>query len=294
MTSHSPNISSATKIEKIQLFDKMGKVFSLSSSETKLESEDYDFLEKFLDVTKANLFFANSIILVEGDGENILLPVIAKKMGRDFSKFGVSIVNIGHIGFFRYARIFQQKKDPQMNIRVACIADRDIPPVEAKDYLTIPKSKKPRKTDADYAAAEIEAKEKTIKDRAMGGPVDVYVSPSWTFEHDLCLNGFDKEIHLVVCRLLKNTITGWQGDAKSISKEEIDQKASEEYQSWAAISPKERAAKIYEPIYSKSISKTDFAQHFARYLLTENNDNSDSFKKKIPSYLTKAIDHVAG
>jgi putative ATP-dependent endonuclease of OLD family len=47
---------------------------------TKLDESGYVFLEKFLDVTKSNLFFANGIIFVEGWAEEILLPILAKKI----------------------------------------------------------------------------------------------------------------------------------------------------------------------------------------------------------------------
>ena len=38
------------------------------------------FLERFLDVTKANLFFAKGVIMVEGWAEEILIPALAKKL----------------------------------------------------------------------------------------------------------------------------------------------------------------------------------------------------------------------
>ena len=97
------------------------------------------FLEKFLDVTKSNLFFAKGVILVEGDGENILLPTIAKQLGRSLEDYGVSIINIGNTAFARYAKIFQRKNLPEPNseelwnpIRVACLRDLDIWPEKAE------------------------------------------------------------------------------------------------------------------------------------------------------------------
>ena len=61
MTTHSPNITSKVDIEKIIMCKNNG-VYSLKSSETKLEKGDYKFLSRFLDVTKSNLFFAKNII----------------------------------------------------------------------------------------------------------------------------------------------------------------------------------------------------------------------------------------
>src|SRR5437879_932354 len=108
--------------------------FSLGYGHTELEPADYRFLKRFLDVTKANLFFARGVMIVEGDAENILLPTLAKLIGRDFTEHGVSIVNVGGVGLRRYARIFQRKnvkddeKDKQLFIPVACVTDMDVMP----------------------------------------------------------------------------------------------------------------------------------------------------------------------
>ena len=73
--------------------------------------EIINILERFLDSTKANLFFAKGVIFVEGDAENILMPVIAKIIGMPLEKYGVSIVNVGSLAFLRYANIFKRKME---------------------------------------------------------------------------------------------------------------------------------------------------------------------------------------
>ena len=96
---------------------------------TELEPSDYRFLKRFLDVTKSNLFFARGVMIVEGDAENILLPTLAKLLGRDFTENGVSIVNVGGVGLRRYARIFRRKgvrpedEHLQFSVPVACVTD---------------------------------------------------------------------------------------------------------------------------------------------------------------------------
>ena len=77
----------------------------MAESETKLEVEDYEFLERFLDATKSNLFFAKGLIFVEGDAENLLIPAIADLIGYPLHEYGISIVNIGNTAFERYIKI---------------------------------------------------------------------------------------------------------------------------------------------------------------------------------------------
>ena len=55
---------------------KNGTGYDLAEGRTGLQKGDYLFLQRFLDSTKANLFFAKGIIMVEGDAENILIVVL--------------------------------------------------------------------------------------------------------------------------------------------------------------------------------------------------------------------------
>ncbi|MCQ9136879.1 hypothetical protein KMS84_39905, partial [Streptomyces sp. IBSBF 2807] len=71
------------------------KAYSLGKQHTKLDEGDYRFLARFLDVTKANLFFARGVLIVEGDAEAILLPALARLLEKDLTRHGVSVVNVG-------------------------------------------------------------------------------------------------------------------------------------------------------------------------------------------------------
>jgi putative ATP-dependent endonuclease of the OLD family len=136
LTTHSPNLASKVKLENLIICqDKYA--YPMGSDYTMLEKGDYTFLERFLDVTKANLFFAKGVILVEGDAENLLLPTIAKIIDCGLTQSGVSIVKISNTAFNRYVPIFLRKKKnglpKEMNILVAVITDMDVKPFEYYD-----------------------------------------------------------------------------------------------------------------------------------------------------------------
>lgn len=108
LTTHSPQLAAGAALESMTMI--VGhRAFPLDKAHTRLEPDDYEFLRRFLDATKANLFFARALLVVEGDGENLLLPAIAEKLGVPLSRHGVSIVNVGHRGLFRYSRILQRR-----------------------------------------------------------------------------------------------------------------------------------------------------------------------------------------
>lgn len=125
LTTHSTTLASKIKLENLIVCkDKM--VYPMGHAHTQLEESDYKFLERFLDATKANLFFAKGVIIVEGDAENLLIPTIAKLIDRPLHKYGVSIVNVGSTAFKRYAKIFLRKDKADFNVPVSIITDLDI------------------------------------------------------------------------------------------------------------------------------------------------------------------------
>ena len=149
LSTHSPNLASKIPLENLVLMEGHC-AFPLAGGQTKLETGDYRFLERFLDTTKANLFFAHGVLIVEGSAEAILLPVLAKLLDRDLTEYGVSIVNVGGRGLHRFGRIFQRKDEdaPQIGIPVACITDMDVMPDCAPEILGLVKDESDEKWDS--------------------------------------------------------------------------------------------------------------------------------------------------
>lgn len=129
LTTHSITLAANIPLENLIIL-KENKVFPMGKEYTECEEGDYNFLHRFLDATKANLFFARGVIMVEGDAENLLLPAVAKVLERPLHKYGVSIVNVGSTAYKRYARIFQRKDNQQMGIPVAIVTDLDVRSIE--------------------------------------------------------------------------------------------------------------------------------------------------------------------
>lgn len=176
LTTHSPNLASKLKLENLIICNN-GNAFPMGDTYTRLGGDNYKFLEKFLDTTKANLFFAKGVILVEGWAEEILLPSIAKAIGINLTEKGVSIVNIGHIGFEHYSKIYLRNVAPFMTIPVAVITDSDVNEYEkvGDDYI---------KRDADTFQEETQQKISSIIEQAEQN-VKYFVAPNWTLEYSL-------------------------------------------------------------------------------------------------------------
>ncbi|MBW6513524.1 MAG: AAA family ATPase [Candidatus Syntrophosphaera sp.] len=136
LTTHSVVLGSSVPLNSL-LICKDQDVFPIGNREkdnqyTEIEKDDAYFLERFLDATKANLFFAQGVIIVEGDAENLLIPVLAEVIGLPLNKHGVSIVNVGSTAWKRYVKIFERTDGKVMPVKVAVISDGDVP---CREYL---------------------------------------------------------------------------------------------------------------------------------------------------------------
>jgi len=124
LTTHSPNLASLIEVERLNICYN-GEFYSLAKGETELANNNYNYLRRFLDVTKANLFFAQGVILVEGPTEQLLIPEISKILGYDLTDYGISIICTNGLGFEHFINIFKRKKAPYNKIPIAVITDAD-------------------------------------------------------------------------------------------------------------------------------------------------------------------------
>lgn len=192
ITTHSPNITSRLPLECLIMIDG-GFAYPLGHQYTKLLHKDYRFLELFLDATKANLFYARGVILVEGWSEMLLIPAIAKRLGLDLTAQEVSIINVGNTGYLHYAKIFQRQLPPQMGIRVAIISDLDErPKLNDNSQLNYP---------SDEEIKSIKIQKRASLGIEEDNNIKIYFSSPWTLEWSIA----DSSIQNVLYKCLKET-----------------------------------------------------------------------------------------
>jgi len=320
VTTHSPNLASVIKLDNMVIIHR-ARAFPLAQGNTQMECSDYGFLERFLDVTKANLFFARGVAIVEGDAENILLPTLASLVGRDFAEHGVSIVNVGGVGLRRYSRIFQRKdvvKDGPLDIPVACVADMDVMPdcapavlgrVNAgSEWPTTSKRRWRAKRDFNGKKA-LAAHRCEILERASGQGVETFVSGEWTLEYDLAVGRRDKsgkfsgglaeDVFVAACLADRDDdINGKKTTGLDVEGEAIEEFASLKAKAAAGDScaaEEVLASKIYAKFARDGVSKAVAAQYLAERLRATHKDGKlteADLRKRLPTYIIEAIDYV--
>lgn len=132
LSTHSITLASKIKLASLIVL-KGTEALPMSPEYTLMKPADYKFLERFLDATKANLFFARGLIMVEGDAENLLIPAIAQLIGRNLYKYGVSVVNVGSTAYKRYVNIFKRKDGKSFGMPIAVVSDLDVRALEYYD-----------------------------------------------------------------------------------------------------------------------------------------------------------------
>ncbi|MFA7402643.1 MAG: AAA family ATPase [Pelobacteraceae bacterium] len=303
VTTHSPNLASAISLDNMVMIQN-GHAFSLAEGETKLEPFDYRFLERFLDVTKANLFFARGVMIVEGDAENILLPTLARLIGRDFTEYGVSIVNVGGVGLRRYARIFQRRdfaKTGQLGIPIACVTDMDVMPDCAKSIIKTSIS-----TKGELGKTGLKGKRAELGKKTNGQTVKTFIADEWTLEYDLAYFGIAQDVYVAAHLAKKDEALAKKGDdLNEILVKAEEQEAftgfnrlkQEVQDSSNGLADKELlATKVYALFTNGTkASKPIAAQYLAGRLLDKQQKeklSTECWRKMIPTYLVEAIDYV--
>ena len=317
ISTHSPILASKINLKNLILM-KDGFGYDLAEGKTGLQKGDYLFLQRFLDSTKANLFFAKGIIMVEGDAENILIPVIADILGYPLEKYGISIVNVGSTAFLRYSRIMLRKDEKNIGIPVSVVTDCDVRVVYDVDPKTEEKKFNEKISESKQA-------EESKNQKYTEGSVRGFTSPRWTLEYCIAMSCLSEDFHKSVHygKKILNAREHISLTDKKIA--EADRVMAEEAAQWNHLTKGEIAYNIYNLMLNEdgksglkaivaqclasvlrwkiSVIPSELVQEnmfdFDLYGLKTDEQKKRELKKAIENdqflnYIVKAIKHAAG
>ena len=243
-------------------------------------------------------------MIVEGDAENILMPVLARLLKRDFSEYGVSVINVGGVGLGRYARIFMRADpaaDGQVSTPVACVTDLDVMPNCAPEIVgkikageEIPKrppSKRQWRVKSEFTAEELEERRQTRVDKASGQNVRTFVAGEWTLEYDLAHSGLTQEVWQAAVLALADE----QIHAGKVTKAKATEARAVEFLGFADLELEAKASHVYALFEEEGASKAIGAQYLAELLehaIDTGSMDVDGLRSKLPSYVLEAIAYV--
>lgn len=280
MTSHSPTLVSKIGIKNINLlYENKHKIYNYPLAKAYLMDKEIDFLEKYLDVTKSQLFFAKGVIFVEGISEAILVPEFAKLIKRPLDKYAVEIVNINGVSFSPFAKMLKVP-DQDFGFAKASIITDDDRCSNKKDKTT-------------YISKELDFDDDLtgIIDKInIGNPSDRYKSISTlcndnvvkcfgsikTFEYTLALEPNN------IAYILDAIISAHPTAGEKLKKE-VEQTSNQQL----------KALKIWLFVRSRSGAKAQVAQELGRTLQkqchAQENDETVTTPFIVPQYIKDAI-----
>lgn len=125
LTTHSPHIASVTPIRSIVLLRHEageGATTAVSTATAPLTERDEADLQRYIDVSRGEIFFARGVILVEGDAERFLIPAFAEALGIPLDMLGITVCSVSGTNFAPYVKLL----GPQgLNIPHVILTDRD-------------------------------------------------------------------------------------------------------------------------------------------------------------------------
>jgi putative ATP-dependent endonuclease of the OLD family len=123
VTSHSPNFASIADLSSIAcLVDTGEKVETFHPRSVSFAKGKREKLERYLDVTRAELFFARRVIFVEGAAELMMVNLLARKSDVDLRNHGVSLISVEGLNFDSFLPLFGENG---IKVPVAVITDAD-------------------------------------------------------------------------------------------------------------------------------------------------------------------------
>ena len=125
LTTHSPHIASVTPIRSIVLLRhdaEADATIAVSTAAAPLDERDEADLQRYIDVSRGEIFFARGVILVEGDAERFLVPAFAEALDIPLDMLGITVCSVGGTNFTPYVKLLGPEG---LNIPHVILTDRD-------------------------------------------------------------------------------------------------------------------------------------------------------------------------
>lgn len=122
-STHSTHISEVSKVKSMNILGRDGPACEAYQPSHGLTEQEVGNVQRYLDAVRSNLLFSKSVLLVEGDAEEILIPLMIKKvLGVSLDELGISLINIRSTGFKNVSVLFH---DDRIRRRCSIVTDLD-------------------------------------------------------------------------------------------------------------------------------------------------------------------------
>ncbi|HFH4240590.1 AAA family ATPase [Pseudomonas aeruginosa] len=191
-STHSTQISEVSNVQNVNILGREQGQCVAYQPATGLTTKEVGNIQRYLDAVRSNLLFAKSVVLVEGDAEEILIPILIKKvLGVSLDELGISLVNIRSTGFQNLAVLFH---DDRIRKRCSIVTDLDKSIIDtapvAGDSESMARRKRKYQASQEKGIARKALLDESFKDNPWVSP---FFSPH-TFEVDFVSAGNARKV----------------------------------------------------------------------------------------------------
>lgn len=309
ITTHSPTLTSKVPLDNLIHLSKYNGAINLNHcfedrEETKVEVEDDDEeafvddipnrkkqLERYIDVTKSQLFFSKGVLFIEGISEELLISAFAQILEKKLEDYKVELLNVNGTSFYPFAYLFNSlDKSKTLPIPVSILTDDDKFPKSKNTEYSFKNIKdnlpKAEELFNKIAAAAQTKRIKNISEVIKSTPDKIsFGFSNKTFEFALIQSNITKSKK----QIAENLLWLYLSQCKSVAKKYIKIKAH--LDSFAGEDLQDSELKQIQILIWKALpKKAEFAQDFAVYLLEDLAKAKTNFI--VPDYIQKGITHL--
>lgn len=302
ITTHSPTLTSKVPFENLILLEerayRISNVFENREQEqiirngNALTNSDFEYrkkqLERYIDVTKSQLFYARSVLFVEGISEELLIQSLTLIDDYKLEDHRIELVNVSGTSFYPFLHLFNSVNQPQkIPKKVTVITDDD----------RFTDSKKSEYSFSNLIENNYQKLNELHQKLQNGSPVaridnlnsisnnssNILIKSAFkTLEYELVFNNVGENKKEVLDNFLIKYILNIDSNKH--------QKVSEYLETLPNDLSLEERHKVSCLIWKCMPSKADFSQNFSIYL----RENLEEAKKtfNIPSYIKKGLDNL--
>lgn len=221
LTTHSPHIASVAPIRSIVLLRRDGaadQTVGVSTATAPLTPTDEADLQRYIDVTRGEMFFARGVILVEGDAERFLVPAFAEALDIHLDRLGISVCSVVGTNFTPYVKLLGPTG---LSIPHVILTDLDPtdtgPPLARRRLINILEVLEPGPAYADLADAAIFRR---------GERHGVFLNTG-TLEPELFVGGMARSMSRILRDELplrpatRTTLDGWVADPATLDADRL-------------------------------------------------------------------------
>jgi putative ATP-dependent endonuclease of OLD family len=233
------------------------------------EKEQGDF-QRMMDITRATLYFAKGVILVEGISEALLIPMLAKRLGHDLAKSHVSVIPICGVAFETFKKLLNPSA---LGIPVAIVTDADPPVVHGKSWNEDAPAK-------EGSAFKLCARTTNLINAFSGHLVVRVFHSQVTLEYDLAEAGDDNSN--VMATIWEDCFVG---TPETFNRAKVidagNSRKAQAIATWRGICRADHGG-----------SKAEFAQRLAAKVVEKDKNGQWKLSFGVPTYLEEAITYV--